>query len=218
MRSLSLAVALSLVLIPGIYAASQEKITVAPGLTLQQPQSWTVKRDTRTTFLFEHFKEGKVLDASIAVQMEKRAGHAEAVRRLAQIEAESPTGSEYSLIAGWPALVRRSVEPFQYPGEQEKEEGPWKHPSDEKSLQVTIAVAIGDYVVKLRELLQPGANPSLADEPLNIAKTLQRSRGEPRPIGLRSERPAEWYVPAEGAPAAILRPGRVRTACRERIE
>ncbi len=172
MRSLSLAVALSLVLIPGIYAASQEKITVAPGLTLQQPQSWTVKRDTRTTFLFEHFKEGKVLDASIAVQMEKRAGHAEAVRRLAQIEAESPTGSEYSLIAGWPALVRRSVEPFQYPGEQEKEEGPWKHPSDEKSLQVTIAVAIGDYVVKLRELLQPGANPSLADEPLNIAKTL----------------------------------------------
>src|SRR5580698_5858418 len=172
MRSLLAAFALALALLPGTYAAYQEKITVAGGLTLQPPQAWKVTRDTRTTFLFEHFDKEKALDASIAVQVETRVSHAEAVRRLAQIEAESPTKSEYSLISGWPALIRKSVEPFQYPGEQEKEEGPWKHPSGEKSLQVTIAVAIENYVVKLRELLQPGANPALADEPLNIAKTL----------------------------------------------
>jgi len=164
--------ALASVLFATTNAVSQEMITVADGVTLRAPQGWKVTRDTRTTFLFEHFRKEKVLDASIAVQMERRASHAEAVRRLAQIEAESPAKSEYSLIAGWPALVRESVELFQYPGEDNAHESPWGHPTGEKSVQVTIAVAIEDEVIKLRALLAPDATSSLADVPLAITKTL----------------------------------------------
>jgi hypothetical protein len=85
MRSPLIALALSLALILSTYAASDEKIMIAPGLTLEVPQPWRVKQDTRTTFLLEHFKESNVRDASIPVQVEKRANHDEAVRRLAQI-------------------------------------------------------------------------------------------------------------------------------------
>jgi hypothetical protein len=172
MQSPLIALALSLALTLSSYAATDEKITIAPGLALEVPQPWKATHDTRTTFLLEHFKEGNVLDASITIQVEKRANHDEAVRRLAQIEVESPVKPEYSLVSGWPALVRKSLEPFQYPGEQEKGEGPWRHPSGEKSWQVTIALAIEDHVVKLRALLQPGADPSLSNQALAIAQTL----------------------------------------------
>jgi len=171
-RTWLMALALSLVLMPITSAALPGAITIAPGLTLMVPPTWKATHDTRTTYLLEHFKQGKVLDASISIQVEKRASHAEAIRRLAQVEAESPIRPQYSLISGWAGIVRKSVEPFQYPGESEKGEGPWLHPSGEKSLRVTIAVAVENYVVKLRALLQPGADPSLADEPLAIAKTI----------------------------------------------
>src|SRR5271167_305815 len=154
-----------------IFCSAQERITVAPAITLQPPQGWKVKQDTRTTFLLEHFKQDDVLDASIVVQVEKRASHAEAVKRLAQIEAESPVKVEYSLVAGWPAISRKSFEPIPRAGEQERGSGASKNDGREMSYQVTVAVAIENYVVKLRELLQPNADPALADEPLSIART-----------------------------------------------
>ncbi len=160
-------------------SSAQERITIASGITLQVPPAWKVKHDTRTTFLLEHFKQDDVLDASIAVQVERRVSHAEAVNRLGQIEAESPAKAEYSLVAGWPAITRKTLEPFQYPGQQEKGQGPWGHPSGEKSYQVMVAVAIENYVVKLRELLQPDANSALVDQPLAIARTLTGPAADP---------------------------------------
>ena len=162
-----------------ILSSAQQRMETAPGIVLQVPQAWKVKQDTRTTFLLEHVKQDNVLDASIAVQMEKRVSHAEALRRIAEIESESPIRVEYILVGGWPAITRKTLEPVPRAGEQRKERTEPTPGDRQKSYQVTVAVAIGTYVLKLRELLQPNADPTLTEEPLNIARTLSAPAADP---------------------------------------
>ncbi|HUK19295.1 MAG TPA: hypothetical protein VLW65_22895 [Bryobacteraceae bacterium] len=154
---------------PGPEAPGQS-LTLLSGATITVPGTWVRTQDTRSTYLVEHHKDGKTVDASMVIHVEKRRDHSEALRRLAEIDTEY-AGATYVLIAGWPALERKAVVPFQYPGEQE-DQGGTQPRGNETSLRVTTAVALGEFVIRAQTLLQPGANPALADQALAMVRTL----------------------------------------------
>src|SRR5437660_12928166 len=97
--------ALLLVVCAASLFCSAQKLTVAPGVTVTIPaDQWTVIHDTSTTFMVEHHQAAKVVDAAMGIHTERRRDHAEAVRRLAEIEVEHAGETRYLLIVGWPAL------------------------------------------------------------------------------------------------------------------
>src|SRR5947209_11791088 len=167
------------------FTAWAQKLTIAPDITVTVPSTWKATRDTKTSFLVEHAGKEKMADASMVIQVEKRRNHQEALRRLAEIEVEHQGEIKYVLIAGWPAVERKATVPFQYPGElpeQERERAKEPQGTDpqrmphgrggETSVRVTTVVAVADSVVRLQTLLQPDANPALADEALAMGRTL----------------------------------------------
>ena len=133
-----------------IVAQPSPKITLLDGVSLSVHKTWSAVQDTRSTYLIEHRTEAKALDASMVIHTEKRSSHAEALRRLTLIGAQYPKESIFTLIAGWPALERKVVAPFPRPGEHEKRV---PFPPPQKSLQVTTAVAVGEYADPLRNTL-----------------------------------------------------------------
>ncbi len=157
-------------------AASAETITLARGITVTVASDWTAIQDTRNSYTLEHRTEGK-LNASMVIQIEQRISHAEALQRLTALRTQYPSASTFALIAGWPALEWKVVAPFQHPGEQEKDQVPLHGP--ETSTQVLTAVAVGDFLIRFQTLLQPGANPQLADESMAMARTLTAPQANP---------------------------------------
>jgi len=81
------------------FAQSAQKITIVPDVSVSVPETWSVIRDTRSTYLLEHHRQAKKPDASMNIQVEKRRDHAEAVNRLAETRATYPESSKTMLIA-----------------------------------------------------------------------------------------------------------------------
>ena len=154
--------------------AEEKEVTLGPGVHVSFPSSWQVQAAARDSWAAEHFAEKGELDASMAVHVEVRTDHAEAVRRLAEIETEYPGSSQYLVIGGWPALERKVVAKFQRPGE-----APTPGAGDETSLRTTTAIAAGNLLVRLETLLQPQAQPALADQALAIGRQLKLPAGSP---------------------------------------
>lgn len=218
MRTLRLTIALAVCL--ASLTAVAQKITIAPGISVTVPPVWKATRDTATTYLLERGAAGKLPDATMNIEVEKRRNHAEAVRRLAEIEAEHQGETSYKLIAGWPALERKATVAFQYPGEVPEQErrqiqepqgtDPRRAPhglGNETSIRVTTVIAVEDFVVRLQTLLQPDAPAALAEEVLAIGRTLtappaNRAQSEedlkllqggtlqPKPRSIRSHAPS----------------------------
>jgi hypothetical protein len=169
------------------FAQSAQKITIVPDVSVSVPETWSVIRDTRSTYLLEHHRQAKKPDASMNIQVEKRRDHAEAVNRLAETRATYPESYKTMLIAGWPALERRFVAPLQHPGEQE---APGARSQDrETAVHAATTIAVGDNVIHFRTVLQPGADPGLAEQAFSIARSLtapgadqERSQRELRQI------------------------------------
>ncbi len=152
-------------------ATSLKTLALAPNIAVAVPDDWTAVHDTRTTYLLQHEAKPGVVDATTIVQVEKRPSHDDALRRLAVVRAADPATAKYLLIAGWPAVEREALVPFQHPGEGEDPSS--FRGSAEKTLRTETAVAIGIYVIRFQTLLQPGANSRLAAEALAIVRRLR---------------------------------------------
>jgi hypothetical protein len=156
--------------------AQAKRVTLAREVAVDFPESWVVQQDTRDTLLATHTMAGaKSPDATMTVHLERRRTHEEALQRLAQFATEHPPEPGWRVLAGWPALERKVSVAFQYPGQEEQM--PRGH-ADETSLRVTTAIAAGTLVIRFQTLLQPDANPKIADEALEIGRTVDVPRGD----------------------------------------
>lgn len=151
-------------------ATTARSVTLAPQIVLTLPDTWTAVRDTRSTYRLEHAAKGRAFDASIIVHVEKRPSHDDALRRLGTFHAADSATATYRLIAGWPAVERKALVPFQRPGEGD--DARIYRGSSERTFRTQTAVAIGTYVIRFDTLLQPGASAALADEALAIARRI----------------------------------------------
>jgi hypothetical protein len=180
------------------FAQSTQTITIVPDVSVNVPESWSVIRDTRSTYLLEHRSRARKTDASMNIQVEKRRDHAEAINRLADTRATYAESSKTTLIAGWPALERRFVAPLQHPGEQDRG-SPGQ--DNETAVHAETTLVVADNVIHFRTVLQPGADPDLAEQAFSIARSLtapgadqQRSQQELQQIE-RSPSPAAPPTP-----------------------
>src|SRR5262249_22308563 len=122
------------------------------GLSLRYPDGWSATRSANVDMLF-NVPAGQLgtLDAharakvpQITIFTERRTDHAEAVRRLKEIEAEASSPSTFLNIGGWPALQRQHLQPRPQPGQD--------LPVGDDSgmvLVITTAVAAEDLLVRL---------------------------------------------------------------------
>ncbi len=189
------------------------------GVTVRYPQNWTAIRSANLQVLFNVPAEelGK-LDAHalaktprITLFTERRQDHAEAVRRLKEIEAEASAPSTYLNIGGWPALQRRHLTPKPLPGQGA--------PTDPGNvLQITTAVAAGDLLVRLESMLPEDAPPEVAVEvemigqnlvfattgnPVQVEQAIQNLRNSPR-LGFPVPTPSSETSSSSGAAEASL--------------
>jgi hypothetical protein len=116
-------------------------------------------------------RTGGRLTAHAVVTVEARRDHAEAMERLREIAAEEKDPSQFVLIDGWPAMVRRRVAPLPLPGVEDspKESDPFEGKS---STRVTVAIAGAARLLRLEATLSPDADPALANEVEAIGRSL----------------------------------------------
>src|SRR5262249_17416671 len=122
-----------LVLIAGALEAAQPKAKTSKlsldGITLSYPTGWSHQRHqglerltgvpTTTLRTMPGVRQRDTVQ--VTVYTEVRADHAEAVRRLREIELEQLAPASYLTIGGWPALERRHVQPRPQAGDVEAE-------------------------------------------------------------------------------------------------
>jgi HYDIN/CFA65/VesB family protein len=143
--------------------------------TVHYPNGWSAAQEANVYKLLNvPAKEKDTLDAAaldkiaqIMIFTEHRRDHAEAVRRLKEIEAETDSPSTFLTIGGWPALQRRHLAPKPQPGQ-----GPLLEEAGEMVLEITTAVAAGDLLVELDGRLRPDAPPRSANEVEVIGQSL----------------------------------------------
>src|ERR1700723_3556018 len=146
----------------GVFAHGQavpppHAVEVSPGVRITLPAPWVVA-DRSTNGLEIAYpltrKAGAVepgvkpesgeqlitADARTTVVTEHRASHEAAVERLGQIAMEERKRPELLVIAGWPALERRSTATLPDPGETDT-------PMTAETIVATTAIAAGDVVI-----------------------------------------------------------------------
>ena len=164
--------------------ALTETLEIKPeGITVRYPAGWSSARQANLYKLFNVPADKRdTLDAAaldrtprITLYLERRSDHAEAVRRLKEIEAEAVSPSTFLSIGGWPALQRRHLAPKPQPGQ-----GDILGPVDEKVLEITTAVAAGDLLVRIEGRLQPDAPAGVVDQVEAIGRSATfASQGDP---------------------------------------
>jgi len=146
--------------------ALTQRAEVAPaGLTFQYPAGWTAEQDGNVMRIVNAPPERvRALQntaieqlAQIFVTTETRRDHAEAVRRLKEIEAESTTPVTFLVINGWPALQRRYLGSREQPGDVDIDNRP------EKVLRVITAIAADRLLVRFDGRLPPASPPALEE-------------------------------------------------------
>jgi hypothetical protein len=104
------------------------------------------------------------------------AGHAEAVRRLREIEAEWRITSTFITIGGWPALQRRQLVPK--PRVSVRSQG--ASVAKERLVMVTTAVAAGATLVRLDGFAPESVSPQVVDQMESIGRALHPdTEGDP---------------------------------------
>ena len=152
------------------------------GVSIEYPPGWSPNRYANVNELLNvppdklaTLRADRENVASIDVSVIRNKSHAEAVRRLRGIAAESNATSNYLTVGGWPALQRREVVPKPRPG-----------PSPGRSADatitiVTIAVAADNLLVRFSGYAPQDASGQLADQIENIGRTMRfRTAGDPQ--------------------------------------
>jgi hypothetical protein len=144
-------------------------------ITISYPEGWSAAQDANVYKLLnvpvekQHTLDAAALDriAHIMVFTEHRSDHAEAVRRLKEMEAETESPSTFRIIGGWPGLQRRHLAPKPQPGQ-----APLLVKPGEMVLEITTAVAAENLLVRLEGRLRPDALPEVIDQVEAIGRSL----------------------------------------------
>lgn len=172
-----------LVFIAGIIAvqAWATELTIQNGITIDVPAEWTSRHDTPDSWLLERHN-GNFIDATLFIDVEQRRSHDEAVQQLAAIEVDSDVPATWGVISGWPSLERKDQIPFELPElyEPSATYRPIVFPpdGDPTAVRANTAVAAADLLVTMETIVQPDADPKLADEALAIGRTLKVAAGD----------------------------------------
>jgi hypothetical protein len=167
-------------------AAAQARVPIpmAKDMTFQMPDGWKVVKGAfrNATELIKTAKEKKSLVriAHLLVTTEVRRSHEEALQRLREISAESKAQARAVSVGGWPGIQRTEVVvlPRTEHGEEQKQaENDQKvekiHPlAPTTGISVTVAVAVGDRVVRFDGMTASEKDHASADEVLRAAEAL----------------------------------------------
>ena len=175
-------------------APAEKSVEIVPNVTVVFPDPWVLTSRTRSTIELayplsaqgaktvfdaeEALHAGKPLvtaNASIAVQVDSLASHADAVKRLGVIASEASEAPSFSVIAGWPALERRRTAPLPRPGTAQ---GAGEGTGEGNATFVTIAIAADSNVIRFESVVAPGADPKLADAAVSIARNIRVRPGD----------------------------------------
>jgi hypothetical protein len=145
-------------------AALAQKVEIAPfGFSLRYPADWTCERDANVWRLVDVPPErarvlaGPALEqaAQVFITSETRRDHADALRRLTDVAAESTTPVTFLTINGWPAVQRRYIGSREQPGDVDIDD------RAEKILRVVTAIAADRFLIRFDGRLPPTASPAL---------------------------------------------------------
>jgi hypothetical protein len=168
-------------------SSAPQQVEIAPGVSISIPAPWFVANQTTNGVEIQypssiqrpgpppnekHPNAAELItaDARIAIVVEQRGTHANAIERLAQIAAEESERPQLLVIAGWPALQRERKGPLPNPGESDS-------PANVISTFATTAIAADTMVVRFEAVLAPDADPKLADAAFQIAKQVHLPPG-----------------------------------------
>ncbi len=166
---------------------ASQQVQVVEGVSISVPAPWSLANRTTNGVEIEYpssiqrpgpppdekhpnAEELITADARIAVVVEQRGTHTDALERLAQIAAEEPERSQLLVIAGWPALQRERKGPLPNPGESDSS-------VNVITTFATTAIAADTMVVRFEAVLAPDADPKLADAAFQIAKQVHLPPG-----------------------------------------
>ncbi len=112
--------------------------------------------------------------ARIRMSLTPCTDHAEALRRLREIEAEWGMTSSYVVIGGWPALERKVLVPKPQEGDESNFAPQWL-------VMVTTAVASGSTVVRVDGFAPETASPEIIAQMQSIGRTFTpATSGDPQ--------------------------------------
>src|SRR5262245_10769033 len=143
-------------------------------------------------------------EASMAISIERRRTHAEALQRLAQIASEYVERPTLRIIAGWPVIERRYRAVMPQLG---------KFLTRGTNIETwfgTTAVAVDDKVVLFETMLAPDADPKLLDEAFAIARSLIAPEGPAKDSRRKLDEIQKMIKPpgAKQQPTRVPREGR----------
>jgi len=139
-------------------------------MSFRYPDGWSVapKRSENLDELINvpaDQQDTEEATARVQIGTQIRTDHAEAIRELQDIAAEVSSPATFLAIGGWPALQRRHLDQRQQPSK-----GPQF--ADEMVLRITIAVAVGNRLVRLESSLPSDADQALIDQVEAIGQSL----------------------------------------------
>ena len=155
------------------------------GVSLEYPPGWSDRQYGSVHELWNVPPEklatlaadASEITASANVVVIRGKDHAEALRRLREIAAESNVSSSFLTIGGWPALQRREQVPTPVRGEDDDPE----HADSVKTLtMVTTAVAVGDLLVRVTGFVPFDPSGRIAAQLEAMSRHLRfRTAGDP---------------------------------------
>lgn len=156
-----------------------QPVEIAPGISVPVPAPWSVaNRSANGVELVypltgnppaesnekpKSIQELITADAHMAIVVEQRDSHGEALERLAQIASEEAERPELLTIGNWPAITRTRTGVLPNPGQDDS-------PQTVIGSFATIAIAVQTTVVRFEAVISPGADPKLVNAALQIAK------------------------------------------------
>jgi hypothetical protein len=144
-------------------AEMRKGVDIVSGVRLHPSEAWKVLPQTARNVIDLVREEGGKQMERVSVSPQPRTDHAEAVRVLSEIAAESKGERSFVALCGWPALVRRA-RVSAAPSEAPSADG---GPRPESSVEmVTVAVAVDATVVRFEGSAADGGRM------LDLARTM----------------------------------------------
>lgn len=142
----------------------------------------------------------KAFPARIMITTERGQTHADALRRLKEIEAEESSPSTFLNIGGWPALQRRHIAPRPRPGKQDRQ----AQESGALILRITTAIAADNLLIRLEGSVPPEAAAEIAGQIEVIGRNLTfETKGDPGQV----EREIEQLRTGPSLRSSLQNPG-----------
>ncbi len=149
-------------------------VRLSDGIWLRAPKGWApVQRKGMPVTQIALPGPGGTVQARVLLDAEERASHQDALRRLAEIAAETGAPARVGTVGGWPALMRVRRAPLPVPAAADD-----KDAGEKRALAtvVTTAIAAGDRVVRTEGWIMPAADPALVGEVAALAGQLELPR------------------------------------------